>query len=61
MTSATLIYSPPHLNEIPPKKTGVTGPSYTTPVTRVSPLPREAIFKPTSPSQLSPRKMREDF
>ena len=30
MTSATLIYSP-HLNEIPPQKRGVTGPSYTTP------------------------------
>ena len=29
MTSATLIYSP-HLNEIPPQKRGVTGPSYTT-------------------------------
>ena len=29
MTSATLIYSP-HLNEIPPQKRGLTGPSYTT-------------------------------
>ena len=29
MTSATLIYSP-HLNEIPPPKRGLTGPSYTT-------------------------------
>ena len=31
MTSATLIYSP-HLNEIPPQKRGLTGPSYTTAV-----------------------------
>ena len=30
MMSATLIYSPPYLNEIPPKKRGLTGAPYTT-------------------------------
>ena len=36
MTSATLIYSPPHLNEIPPQKRGLKHPSYTT---TLPPLP----------------------